>query len=534
MFDGRNNRFTSQRPVTYGRRGMTATSQPLAAQAGMEILQKGGNAVDAAVAMAAALTVVEPTSNGIGGDNFAILWMKDGIHGMQASGSAPFALSPEVLRSKGHETMPKFGWAPVTVPGVPAGWAALVKSHGRLPLKTVLAPAIRLAEEGFPVSPVVGKYWARAFDIYKEALKGPEYAAWFETFAPKGQPPAVGSIVTLPDHARTLKAIADSEGQAFYKGALADAMVEASKTQGGYLRQEDLDAFSVKWVEPLSVEYRGHTVWELPPHGQGISALMALKILEGVPLEGRSEEEICHLKMEALKLAQVDTLAHVTDARHMKVTPEELLDPDYIAGRRALLGEKALDPAPGAPRRGGTVYLAAGDGDGNLVSMIQSNYYGFGSGIVVPGTGIAMNNRGFEFHLEEDHINVLAPGKKPMNTIIPGFLSKDGKPLGAFGVMGGYMQPQGHLQVVSNLLDHGMNPQEALDAWRWQWIKGRTIQVEPDFPNPLAVALAGRGHEILPQLDTGGFGRGQIILRDPEGTLVGGTEKRCDGAVLAW
>ncbi|MDR1732512.1 MAG: gamma-glutamyltransferase family protein [Synergistaceae bacterium] len=534
-FDALRYMYPSRRTVVFGNRGMVATGQPLAAQAGLDILKKGGNAVDAAVATAACLTVVEPTSNGIGGDNFALVWVKDKLYGLNSSGYAPKAASAAALAAAGHKTMPKYGWHAVTVPGAPAGWAALSKRFGKLPLTEVLKPAIGYAEEGYPVSPTMSKLWAKAFVNYTKECKGDEFKHWFETFAPQGHAPHPGEMWSSKAHAQTLTQIAESGAEAFYRGALAEKIDAFAKKYGAWLSAEDLAGFQSEWVDPITVNYRGWDVWEIPPNGHGITALMALNIAKGWSFSGAREfEETWHRQIEAMKLAFADAMHHVADPRYMKYTSAELLSEAYAAERRKLIGEKALEPVPGTPPKGGTVYLATADGEGNMVSMIQSNYMGFGSGLVVPNAGIALHNRGNNFTLNAESPNVLAPEKKPYHTIIPGFLSKDGKAVGPFGVMGGFMQPQGHMQVVMNMIDFAMNPQEAIDAPRWQWVGGKTIEVEQGTPGHIAMGLASRGHDIKMLADTGTFGRGEIIVRTDYGTLAGATEPRTDGTVAVW
>lgn len=526
--------YPSCRNVVYAKKGMVATGQPMAAQAGLEILKLGGNAVDAAIATAACLTVVEPTSNGIGSDSFALVWFKNELFGMNSSGKSPKSISIESLKERGITEIPKHGWVPVTVPGAPGGWAALSKKFGKLPLTEVLKPAIRYAEEGFAVTPTLGKSWANAYKVYKTQLKDEQFDSWFRTFAPKGRAPRIGELWSSKDHGRTLRLIAETNADAFYKGELAEKIDEFSKKYNGYLRKEDLQEFETEWVKPISINYRGYNVWEIPPNGHGIVALMALNILKGFEFTSRDCVDTLHKQIEAIKLAFADGQKYVADSTSMSVKVEQMLSEEYAAKRRALIGEEALIPTPGDPTTGGTVYLATADEEGNMVSMIQSNYMGFGSGLVVPGTGIALHNRGHNFTLEEGHDNILAPGKKPYHTIIPGFLTKDKKPIGPFGVMGGFMQPQGHLMVVMNTIDFHMNPQDTLDAYRWQWVGGKTIHVEPNFPNSLALQLAAKGHNIVPQLDTASMGRGEIIWRDEVGVLCGGTEPRTDGAIAAW
>ncbi|MEF2277543.1 gamma-glutamyltransferase family protein [Deinococcus sp. YIM 134068] len=523
---------TVRRPV-YARRGMVATSQPLAAQAGLSILQAGGNAVDAALATAAALTVVEPTSNGIGGDLFALVWAGGELHGLNASGAAPAALSLDVL---GEGEMPRHGWTPVTVPGAVRGWADLHARLGRLPFEEVLAPAVSYARDGFPLSPVLATNWARAIGIYRR-LNLPIMDEWFRVFAPDGFAPVPGALWRSEAHARTLEAIAATHGSAFYEGELADRMDAHARATGGLLRASDLAAHRSEWVTPIHARYGDHLVHEIPPNGQGIAALIALNVLDGLPLpERRDDPDGLHLQIEAMKRGFADAHAFVADSRHVPVDVERLLSSNNTAAHRALLGYTAHDPTTRAPSTGGTVYLAAADAEGGMVSLIQSNYMGFGSGVVVPGTGIALHNRGHNFSLVPAHPNALAPGKRPYHTIIPGFLSRaDGTPVGPFGVMGGFMQPQGHLQVVLNMVRYGMDPQQALDAPRWQWHAGRTVEVEHALSAEVSRALTARGHEVRVGLDAGSFGRGQIIRRDPvSGVLEGGTESRADGHIAVW
>jgi len=534
-YDALNYPYTSQRTATIARKGMVATSQPLAAQAGLDILKKGGNAIDAAIATAACLTVVEPTSNGIGGDAFALVWTKGELHGLNASGPSPQALTIEAVKKLGHETMPKFGLIPVTVPGAPSAWAALSKRFGRLPLREVLEPAIEYAENGYPVSPILGKYWARAAAIFKETLTDAEFANWFKTFTFEGRAPKIGEMWRSPDHAATLREIGESMAESFYRGSLAEKIDAFSREHGGFIRMEDLAAYEPEWVKPIGVEYRGYNVWEIPPNGQGLVALEALNILKGFDFSEKDTVETYHKQIEAMKLAFADGKKYITQQDKMSVTVEEILSEEYGAARRSLIGSEALTPEPGTPPKGGTVYLAAADGEGNMVSYIQSNYMGFGSGIVIPGTGISMQNRGHDFSLDPTQANHLEPGKKTYHTIIPGFLTKGDQPVGPFGVMGGYMQPQGHVQVIMNTIDFHLNPQAALDAPRWQWVEGKMVELERSIPAHIAEALSRKGHQIKIAPDSGGFGRGEIIWRDPEtGVLHGGTEPRTDGAVAAW
>jgi len=533
------NPYPQARNMHIARNGMVATSQPLAAQAGLAALQKGGNAIDAAIATAACLTVVEPTSNGIGGDAFALVWTDGKLHGLNSSGPAPQGISIEAVKAQGHTEMPKMSWLPVTVPGAPAAWAALNKRFGKLPLAECLAPAIEYARGGYPISPVLGQGWAAAFSAYKARCTGPEFTHWFETFAPQGRAPKIGEMWASPAHASTLEEIAATYAESFYRGSLAKKIAEFSEKTGGFLRESDLAAYSPQWAEPISVNYRGYDVWEIPPNGQGLVALIALNIIKGYDfptgLAGREDINTFHKQFEAMKLAFTCGKAVITDPAHMQVPIQDLLSESFASSLRAQIQPTASEPVEIMPPKGGTVYLATADGQGNMVSFIQSNYMGFGSGVVIPGTGIAMQNRGADFSLDPAHANALLGGKRTYHTIIPGFLTKGGAAVGPFGVMGGYMQPQGHMQVVMNMIDFGLNPQAALDAPRWQWLQGKQFELEHHFPRHIAQGLAELGHGVGVPLSSGSFGRGQIILRDADsGVLMGGTESRTDGAVVGW
>ncbi len=527
--------YGSKRTLTYAGNSMVATSQPLAAQAGLEILKKGGNAVDAAIATAATLTVVEPTSNGIGGDGFAMVWKDGELSGLNSSGPAPDGIDIETVKDKGYQEMPKFGWIPVTVPGIPGAWSALCEEHGDLPFKEVLEPSIRYAKEGSPLSPILGKYWKAAYESYKKELGGEDkFKHWFEVFSPAGRAPEIGEIWNSEDHARTLEKIAETKAESFYRGEIAENIAEFSKETGGFLDEDDLADFSPEWVDPLSIDYRGYEVWELPPNGQGLIALQALNILKGFDFSHKDTVETYHKQIESLKLAFSDGKKIITAPEHMKVDPEDLLSEDYAAERRQLIDQEVIEPEPGRLADRGTVYLATADKDGNMVSYIQSNYMGFGSGLVVPGTGIALQNRGNTFSLDTDHANCLKPGKKTYHTIIPGFLTKDRDAIGPFGVMGGYMQPQGHLQVVMNCIDFELNPQAALDAPRWRWEEGKKGHLEKQFPHHLGKALSRKGHDINYSVHSGSFGRGQMIWKLENGVYAGGTEPRTDGHIACW
>lgn len=512
-----------------GQRCAVASSQPLATLAGMEIIWAGGNAVDAALAMAIALTVVEPTSNGIGSDAFALVW--DGkLHGLNASGRSPHNLTLKLF--EGMTQIPSLGWLPVTVPGAVSAWVSLSQRWGKLPFEQLFAPAIRYAQDGFPVSPVTAQAWARAAEIYLP-LEGKHFQPFKQVFFPNHRAPVAGEVWGSELHAKTLRAIATSGGESFYQGELAQSIANFAADTGGFLTPNDFATHQATWVDPISTQYRNLTVWEIPPNTQGIAALMALHILEGFELSQipRESVESYHLQIEAMKLAFADVHRHVADVDFMDVTVDHLLDKAYAAQRGQLISEQAIPlTQPGLPK-GGTVYLAATDQD-LMVSFIQSNFEGFGSGILIPGTGIALQNRGVGFSLEPGHPNQVAPGKRSYHTIIPGFLTQEGQPLGPFGVMGGPMQPQGHLQVVVNMADYGMNPQSALDAPRWRFLAGNQVLLEQAVPHHVALALAERGHAIQISADGGLFGKGQIILRN-EGVFVAASEPRADGLALA-
>jgi gamma-glutamyltranspeptidase/glutathione hydrolase len=499
------------------------------------MLQRGGNAVDAALATAVALTVVEPTSNGIGGDAFALVWDGNQLHGLNASGCAPAALRAELIRAQGYTEMPIDGWLPVTVPGGPAGWGDLHQRFGRLSLAEIMAPAITYAEEGFGVSPTVARNWSNASSHYL-SLRDPAFSHWAEIFTWNGRAPRVGERWTSPAHAQTLRALAARGVRDFYEGALAAKIVQFAQTTGGLLSADDLASHQSRWVEPIHVGYRGYEVWEIPPNGQGLAALIALAILAGTDLAGHphGSEASLHLQIEAMKLAFADAHRYIGDPEQVDVPVTDLLDPAYIAARRELIGPAAHRPEPGAFPHGGTVYLCTADRDGMMVSYIQSNYEGFGSGLVVPGTGIALHDRGACFCLEPGHPNEAAGGRRPYHTIIPAFLTRGGSPVGPFGVMGGHMQPQGHVQVVTGTVDYGLNPQVALDAPRWRVAWGLKVSFERETPEHLLQALAARGHQVEIGHKRGDFGRGQIIWRLDEGVYVAGSDKRSDGAAVGW
>ncbi len=532
--------YHSRRYPVYANNGMVCASSPQASAAGLEVMRRGGNAMDAAVATAAALTVCEPTANGIGSDAFALIWSEkeQKLYGLNASGRAPLNISIEKVRERTQgEKMPVYGWVPTMVPGAVSGWSKVAERFGRLPMTESMAPAIRYAREGYACSPNLAYMWERSAIAYNRAKANGlenELAAWFDTFAPDGKTPAAGDMVKLPGHADTLELIAKSNGSEFYKGTIMEKIVAESEKMGGYFCKEDFSGYEAEWVEPISVNYRGYDICEIPPNGQGIVALMALNILKEFEFREKECADTYHKQWEAMKIAFADGQKHVTDPKHMAFDYHDLIRPEYGAHRAAQITDTAAMPCPETPPSSGTVYFCCADGEGNMVSWIQSNYMGFGSGIVIPGTGIALQNRGADFSLDPDAANALIPGKKSYHTIIPGFIMKDGKAVAPFGVMGGYMQPQGHVQVVMNLIDFGMNPQQALDAPRWQWMKEKTFTIEDTFPNEIAKQLVKKGHMVQPALNNVSFGRGQIIVKLENGTLVGGTESRTDSNIACW
>ncbi|HET8683189.1 MAG TPA: gamma-glutamyltransferase family protein [Micromonosporaceae bacterium] len=545
---------TDRKPL-YAPRGVVATSQPLAASAGLAVLRRGGNAVDAALATAIALTVVQPGSNDIGGDLFAIVWDGTRLHGLNGSGRAPAALTLQAAQAAAAgvepaaahggaqataaQAVPPFGWPPVTVPGAPAGWRDLHARFGALPFADLFTDAVAYAEHGYPVSPTVAHHWQRSVDRYAQ-VSAPEVAEWARVYTVDGgRAPRAGELFRNPAAARTLRLIAESKAEEFYHGEIAAAMAGFSAATGGLLAAGDLSGHTSTWVEPVAVGYRGHEVWELPPNGQGIAALLALGILDGFDLAGADLEQRLHWQVEAVKLGFADAHAYVADPQRAEVPTAALLDPGYVAARRALVGAGAACPAPGDPARGGTVYLCAADADGMMVSLIQSNYMGFGSFVVVPGFGFGLQNRGAGFSLDAGHPNAVAPGKRPFHTIIPGFLTRAGQPVGPFGVMGGHMQPQGHVQLITSTADDGLDPQDALGVPRWYWHAGRLVHVEPALLATAAgeAAVAGlrrRGHEVVVTDEPSLFGYGQAIWHRPGQGYVAGSEPRADGCAVGF
>jgi len=533
--------YASQRLPVFGR-NIVATSHPLAAQAGLQVLRSGGNAVDAAVAAAAVMTIVEPVSNGLGSDAFCILWDGERLHGLNASGRAPAAWTPEYFRRKYGDarTPPQRGWDSVTVPGAVASWVGLSERFGRLPFADLMAPAIEIAERGFAVPVVVQQKWAAAAPILQSQ---PGFA---QAFMPRGRAPLVGEQFRFTAAARTLRLIAQTCGEAFYGGEIAEAAARDAAARGGAITLQDFAAYRPEWVTPIARHYRGHTLHEIPPNGQGIAALMALGMLERFDLAALAADGVDaqHLQIEAMKLAFADLYRHVADPGSMAVSAEQLLDDAYLASRAKLIDPtRAQDFGAGNPARGGTIYLTAADERGMMVSFIQSNYMGFGSGVVVPGYGVSMQNRGHGFSLDAASPNVVAPGKRPFHTIIPAFLSRPKadrgmEPLMSFGVMGANMQPQGHVQTLVRMLDFHQNPQAACDAPRWRVNQGLELNVEASMDLATAQGLAQRGHRIEVIDDSyQDFGAGQFIWRlgDPavEG-YVAASDPRRDGLAAAW
>ncbi len=527
---------TTMRKPLFTSNGVVATSQHLASQAGLMALKQGGNAVDAALAAAITLTVVEPVSCDVGGDLFALVWDGNKLHGLNGSGRAPAGLTPEAVHERGYETMPDQGWLSVTVPGVTAAWSDLHQRFGKLPFASLFESAIAYARDGYPISPTVYWHWHWGAEVTHAELQGEEYGGFETVFAPGGRIPQIGEMWRNPDLAHTLRRIAESHAQDFYTGEIASKIAAFSAQTGGVLTLADLAAHRSTWVEPISTSYRGYDVWELPPNGQGLAALLALNILEGFDLAKypRESAESYHLQIEAMKLAYVEAQRYVADPERVTIPVRELLSKEFAARRRALIGAQALLPEASEQLTGDTVYLCAADADGMMVSLIQSTFSSFGSHVVVPGTGMALQNRASAFSLDPAHLNYLEPGKRPYHTIIPGFLTRNGEAIGPFGVMGGHMQPQGHVQMVVNMVDYGMNPQASLDAPRWFWGDELWVQVEPGVDPAIVEALSQQGHEMNVDDEVDFVGRGQIIWRLPSGVYVAGSEPRADGCAIGY
>ncbi len=533
--------FNSRRSPIYGRRGIVATSQPLATAAGLEVLSKGGNAADAAVASAAALNVTEPTSTGIGGDMFALYFdsRTKQVTALNGSGRAPAALTLDRLKKEGlaSDELPPFHAHTVTVPGACAGWCDLIEKHGSLSMSEILAPAIRLADEGFPVAPLTSHFWARGVDRQlKSSLNGHELTI-------DGRAPKAGEIFRNAGLAKTLSVIARENKRGFYQGQIAESIVSVIQEAGGCLSEEDLASHVSTWESPISVNYRGLRVYECPPNGQGITALIALNLLEGfdlASLDSLSPEKM-HLMIEAMRLAFADARWYVADPAFSKIPLQELLSKEYAAERRKLINTQhaTLDFLRGTPvSSSNTVYLSVVDKFGNACSFINSNYMGFGTGIVPKGWGFTLQNRGHNFSLDPNHPNVLAPRKRPYHTIIPAMVTResDNSLYASYGVMGGFMQPQGHVQVLSALADNGLDPQSALDLPRFCDEAGGRVAIEEGMPQETMDRLAKMGHPIyeVTGYERALFGRGQVILRDAEtGVLCAGSDPRADGYAMA-
>jgi len=518
--------YASQRMPIMAR-NIVATSQPLAAQAGLRMLQKGGNAVDAAIATAIALTVVEPVMNGIGGDAFAIVWDGKELHGLNASGRSPAAWNFEHFSR--YKSMPLLGWDSVTVPGAVSAWAELSNRFGYLPFEDLFEPAIEYAYNGFPVSPITAGRWSVAAKRYKEF---PEFAA---AFLPNGRAPKVGEKFEFKAQAKTLERIAETKGAAFYHGDLAGKIVAHAKATGGLITREDLASHQPDWVGIISINYRELTLHEIPPNGQGIAALLMLGILENWNIQDYPVDsaDSLHLQIEAMKLAFADTYRYVSDPSSMDIDDTDLLNPDYLSQRAKLISlDKAQDPDYGIPEHGDTVYLTTADANAMMVSLIQSNFSGFGSGIVVPDTGISLQDRGACFSLERGHPNQVDGGKRPFHTIIPAFVTKDGQPLMSFGVMGGPMQPQGHAQIMIRMFDYDQNPQAAIDAPRWRVFKKMEVIFESGFKPEVLEDLRNRRHKIQSGAEQS-FGGGQLIYKLADG-YCGASDPRKDGQAVGF
>lgn len=527
--------FPSRRSVVRAPNGMVATSQPLAAVVGLQMLLRGGNAIDAAIAVAATLNVVEPMSTGIGGDMFALVWVarERRLYALNGSGRAPMQLTFEMCRQRGGtRTMPTMGWLPVTVPGTVDGWATLLERFGTMPMSDVLAPAIGYADDGFPVSEIVAENWQ---NMQPKIDMNPSAARAYLT---RDRAPQVGELHRQPDLARTLRVIAEGGRDAFYRGEIADKILAHSQATGGFFTRNDFARHTSTWDDPISTTYRDVTVYECPPNGQGIIALEALNILEGFDLAEieHNSAEYLHLVIESLKLAFADAYTHVADPGHSPVPVTQMLDKSYAARRRGMIDAQraATEPRTGISVGHDTVYLTVVDRERNFVSFINSLYEGFGSGIVVPSTGICLQNRGACFSLDPAHSNALAPGKRPYHTIIPAMAFRNGQPWMSFGVMGGFMQPQGHVQVILNSVELRMDPQRALDSPRVRVMEDGTVALESAFDYDTRTALQKWGHKVV-EASRGNFGGGQIIAEDPNtGALLAGSDPRKDGCAVGY
>ena len=518
--------YPSRRSPVFAQ-NIVATSQPLAAEAGINALRLGGNAVDAAIATAITLTVVEPSNNGIGSDAFALVHDGGKLHGLNASGRSPAGLNAD--RFKNHETMPILGWDAVTVPGAVSAWVSLSEKFGRLPFAALFSDAIHYARNGYQVGPKTAFLWRHAVKQFAD------FTTFQETFAQEGKAPAIGELIQLPDHAKTLESIADSMGESFYRGSLAQAIAEEAINNGGTMTFDDLANHQAEWVQPIATSAFGAELNEIPPNGQGLMALISLGVLKHC-LDGETVDsaDSIHLQIEAQRIAYAEMAAHLADPNHMKVTVEQLLDPAYLRSRANEIDRHRAKPNPvalGASHD--TVYLTTCDSDGLMVSMIQSNYRGFGSGIVIPGTGISMQNRGSGFVLADGHPNQVGPEKKPYHTIIPGFVTQAGNPFMSFGVMGGHMQAQGHLQMTLRVMHYSQNPQAALDAPRWHVFEDGKVALEDGTPPEVIESLKSRGHDIVLGSPEYLFGGGQAIIKMTEGYCAG-SDHRKEGLALGY
>ena len=529
--------FNSRRSPVFARNGMVATSQPMAAMAGLRMLLEGGNAVDAAVAAAATLNVVEPESTGMGGDLFALLWnaKEKSVSALNASGYASAGASIDEVRRQGHAYIPPHSPYAVTVPGTVSGWHTLVTERGRMPFATVLGPAIEYAEQGYAMSPVIGEAIAQSTPKLLRHPSGKEMLR-------NGGPARAGEIVQLPELARSLRAVAEGGAEAFYRGPLAEKVSSYVQGLGGWLTTDDFAGYSAEWVEPLRTDYRGVDCWECPPNGQGLNALMALNLAEGFDLAsmGFQSADTSHYLIESMRLAFADGLHFITDPKKVDVPIQRMLSKEHAEERRGLISrERAMERIAYDPhlRDADTVYVTCVDGEGNACSLINSLFHSFGTGLVAPGTGVALQNRGISFSLDPEHPNCLAPGKRPFHTIIPGMATRDGELWLCYGVMGGLQQAQGHLQVMSNMVDFGLDPQSALDARRFNVNLDGSTSLEQEFPSDVIGELRSRGHLITSDSGAPGmlFGGGQVIERDADsGVLTAGSDPRKDGGAVGW
>lgn len=509
-------------------KNIVATSQPLAVQAGIDILKAGGNAVDAAIASAICLTVVEPTGNGIGSDAFAIVWDGNRLHGLNGSGRSPKAWTFD--RFAQNDKMPVLGWDSVTVPGAVSTWAALSEKFGKLNFERLFEPALKHAREGYPVTPIIAAAWKRAESRFN---RFPNFRAHF---LPNGKAPKAGEKFTSTEMVGSLEEIALTKGESFYRGAIAKKIVASSQADNGLMTLEDLDSHSVGWVEPISIDYKGITLHELPPNGQGLAALVTLGILNHFDLAALVPDsaDSIHLQVEAMKLGLADIARHLADPESMTESVESLLEPDRLKElAKTIDSKRANHPTEQPLSEKGTVYLSTADQSGMMVSFIQSNYMGFGSGVVIPGTGISMQNRGAGFSLLKGHPNRVDGNKRPYHTIIPGFVTRDGMPLMSYGMMGGHIQAQGQVQMINRIFDHSFDPQKASDSPRWCLTETYDLAVEPGYEQSVLDELAARGHRLKTALSQSSFGGAQLIYKDGH-TYYAGSDRRKDGNALAF